>query len=784
MITKSVFISYSSSDETYAAVLERVLSANHIPTWFAPKDITAGENFADMIGKELSVHTSEDPMERIDEDCEHLGAACFFILLLSANSMKSKWVKKELMMAISANLPIRVLRIDHSALNESFGYLLQDIQITDTYHMNKHSLTELMHTVNSAFGMADDTGSRNGRREMLAYEDIGIYPIASGDPYFEENKTLFIHLGKGQFFLAPPWDMRSDPDSQAYLAKHTFAEQDDVFGISLEEYCKSVPIDHLYEMIEESRRKIFSQFVHKENGSYYNNQKYGISDISGFERTENMREQPVLRVEMFLTDYFTHRVMKDVCKRLTSADPSFIKKINFNKIGSSKILLTSLGVNLILSQGNEAVLLTGRSTNAAETYQRHSFSVSMIEGVSISDYDTYNDSISARFAVERGLQEELGVETSMLKIDTLHFYDLFINASNLEIGLSCSIELKQDLTMDQDILKLHGKDEGLEISEKRVIPAKELETFLDNNYAAILPQAVFSICTYLEAFGIYKLDRMLHSLVKDTASVISKDGSSTLCGDTYVWGDHFIAVIDGATPKGDLLWNGQKGDVFVSHLIADAVVEMDPYYTAQEAIRYINDVVCRTYEEFHLDFNALHPEERLQASLLIYSRERREIWSFGDCMLRINSRNYTSQKEGDKLFAALRAFCIQVERDRLGTDADEQYLSSYGREQILPYLKEYTNFANRNIPFGYDVIDGGTIHEDHVKIYAVKKDDCVVMASDGYPELFNTLEETEDYLQKALAEDPICAGPLRGTKGIEKGNASYDDRTYVSFRVY
>ena len=101
----------------------------------------------------------------------------------------------------------------------------------------------------------------------------------------------------------------------------------------------------------------------------------------------------------------------------------------------------------------------------------------------------------------------------------------------------------------------------------------------------------------------------------------------------------------------------------------------------------------------------------------------------------------------------------------------------------MPFLKAYVFLANRNVPFGYDVIDGGRIHADHVKVFAVQKDDCVVMASDGYPKLFDTLEETEEYLQQALREDPSCIGVLRGTKGVAQGNVSYDDRTYVSFRV-
>ena len=152
-------------------------------------------------------------------------------------------------------------------------------------------------------------------------------------------------------------------------------------------------------------------------------------------------------------------------------------------------------------------------------------------------------------------------------------------------------------------------------------------------------------------------------------------------------------------------------------------------------------------------------------------------------MLRINQRDFVNLKEGDQLLASLRAFCIQIERDRRGKDVTEQELSDFGRQMILPYLKEYISLANRNVPFGYDVLDGGNIIPGHVKKYAVQKDDTVVMASDGYPRLFDTFEETEEYLKKALALDPTCIDLLRGTKGIDKGNESYDDRTYVSFVV-
>ena len=105
----------------------------------------------------------------------------------------------------------------------------------------------------------------------------------------------------------------------------------------------------------------------------------------------------------------------------------------------------------------------------------------------------------------------------------------------------------------------------------------------------------------------------------------------------------------------------------------------------------------------------------------------------------------------------------------------------YGRTRILPLLEEQAKLANSSEPFGFDVLDGGSAHPDHVKVFPVQPGSRVVLASDGYPMLFDTLAESEAYLQQALAEDPACIGTLRGTKGVAPGNVSFDDRSYLGF---
>lgn len=57
----------------------------------------------------------------------------------------------------------------------------------------------------------------------------------------------------------------------------------------------------------------------------------------------------------------------------------------------------------------------------------------------------------------------------------------------------------------------------------------------------------------------------------------------------------------------------------------------------------------------------------------------------------------------------------------------------------------------------------------------------MILASDGYPKLFNSLIESELYLKKIINEDPLCYKLFKSTKGINKGKLSFDDRAYIKF---
>jgi len=47
--------------------------------------------------------------------------------------------------------------------------------------------------------------------------------------------------------------------------------------------------------------------------------------------------------------------------------------------------------------------------------------------------------------------------------------------------------------------------------------------------------------------------------------------------------------------------------------------------------------------------------------------------------------------------------------------------------------------------------------------------------------LAETLQESESLLAKHLTDDPLNIGQFKATKGLLKGNRSFDDRAYIRF---
>ena len=289
------------------------------------------------------------------------------------------------------------------------------------------------------------------------------------------------------------------------------------------------------------------------------------------------------------------------------------------------------------------------------------------------------------------------------------------------------------------------------------------------------------------------------------SSIIGKK-SQEACEDGMLVTDDFIVVIDGSTSKTPKhlnpdMKNGRYAMMLISEYIREelkADASVDDF--CQGVTAYIYNKV---YEKLGVEERLKeHPEERLTASAILYSRTRNEVWMVGDCQAIIDGKLYENGKPYEQEIARKRVELI------------EQGLSpAEARKQIEPLLIE-AMLSGQNQT--YTVIDGFPVYREGVKVVSVSdscsvqdsvssSDSCsvqdpvscsgsasasdtipsssseIVLASDGYPFLKPTLAASEAALAEQIANDPQNIHSFIATKGIVEGNKSFDDRTYIRF---
>ena len=186
-----------------------------------------------------------------------------------------------------------------------------------------------------------------------------------------------------------------------------------------------------------------------------------------------------------------------------------------------------------------------------------------------------------------------------------------------------------------------------------------------------------------------------------------------------------------------------------------------------------------------LDELKAEPGKRFTANGVIYSYARNEVWQVGDCQCIIGNLYSSNEKEIDAIMANARAVVNEV---ALLDGATLKDLESHdpGREFIYPFLQKQALLQNCPVEgqrFAFPVFDGFPVQMKQVNIFSVGDAEEVVLSSDGYPHLYSTLHESECYLADILEKDPLCMRLYKSTKGVQKGNCSFDDRAYLRIKM-
>ncbi len=269
---------------------------------------------------------------------------------------------------------------------------------------------------------------------------------------------------------------------------------------------------------------------------------------------------------------------------------------------------------------------------------------------------------------------------------------------------------------------------------------------------------------------------------------IGKRGRADLCEDGIFVNEHFAAVIDGCTSRVSLVEHPTKSSgIQAKECILEALASLDPSATMEQAFHALNAAILAWYRSQGLEERAFsNPARRCSAYVALISGFRRQVWVLGDCQALIGATLTTRHKAVDTLMEDVRTLFVE---HAILQGRSVEYLLAHPQEiqdKLDALMQLQPAFQNAVSPshFSYAVLDG--FFNDYQQVQVVELDNGpteVVLATDGYPQLYLTLRETEDALRQQLLDDPLMVSRSRATKPLIAGNLSFDDRSFLRIVV-
>ena len=177
--------------------------------------------------------------------------------------------------------------------------------------------------------------------------------------------------------------------------------------------------------------------------------------------------------------------------------------------------------------------------------------------------------------------------------------------------------------------------------------------------------------------------RVIESLIR------GKNDDQSLCEDGIFIGSKIVAVIDGATSHGKLVWNGGRSGWFAKEVISQSLRDHEDELadlSAGEGMSRLNKCLAEKTEETHPGLKAL--QEYPRASVILYNSVAGEVWSYGDCQCRIGDELHSKVKEVDRLLAGLRSFVIL---------SSMQEQAAYSKVPEQEFLRQIARILHRSL---------------------------------------------------------------------------------------
>lgn len=272
----------------------------------------------------------------------------------------------------------------------------------------------------------------------------------------------------------------------------------------------------------------------------------------------------------------------------------------------------------------------------------------------------------------------------------------------------------------------------------------------------------------------------MFNLIESFSKSKRKNNIPCVNEDSIFDNEYYGIVSDGATTVKDTTVDGLTPGKIASTFVVNYFSKAKATITFEQAIKDLELIFQNWYIEHKNVF-----QDRITTSSVILNKTRKELWFLGDCSAKVDDTLYCYNKEIDNLTTNLRVFTILNSIKSGKTTYADCLKNDIGRDAIIPIINNQVQFQNSNdgSKYCYGVLDGyPTLKKD---IHIIKLDDninSIILTSDGYPVIEDTLEKTEEKLKAILKDDPLMIGKYATTKGLSGDNCSYDDRSYLRYR--
>jgi hypothetical protein len=240
--------------------------------------------------------------------------------------------------------------------------------------------------------------------------------------------------------------------------------------------------------------------------------------------------------------------------------------------------------------------------------------------------------------------------------------------------------------------------------------------------------------------------------------------------DRWVVTDGWAAVFDGVTPRGSDLDAAAAATVaLVDDLVGTvqvAAADLDPMMMVER----LTEVT-----------GAHQGDRRPAAGAVVFSLAARQAVVVGDGWVGVDGEARFYDHRFESVVSEARRAVTQAALAS-GRSVDELRRDDPGRRAVHDLL--VAEAALRNVdadgPYFCSCLDGRPVPRRHLTVVDVPVGARTLrLASDGYPVLAETWEESERALFADLEADPLRIGRHVGTKAVAPGADTFDDRTFV-----